>query len=80
MAYPDDLLQLALELADLHPGKAHQPSLRRALSTGYYALFHLLVSEATSNCTDPQFRATLARVFDHGPMNLKTAVQACGAR
>ena len=68
MAYPDDLLQFAQAMANLHPGEAHQPSLRRALSTGYYALFHLLISDAVANCTDRQFRATLARVFDHGPM------------
>jgi hypothetical protein len=66
MAYPDDLLQFAQEIANLHPDKAHQPSLRRAVSTGYYALFHLLISDAIANCTDPQFRAALARVFDHG--------------
>jgi hypothetical protein len=68
MAYPDDLLQFAQEIANLHPDKAHQPSLRRAVSTGYYALFHLLISDAIANCTDPQFRAALARVFDHGSM------------
>ena len=68
MAYPDDLLGLARDIANLHPDEAHQPSLRRAVSTAYYALFHLLVTEAISNCSDPQFRATLARVFDHGPM------------
>jgi hypothetical protein len=68
MAYPDDLLQFAQEIASLHSDEAHQPSLRRALSTAYYALFHLLISDAISNCTDPQFRATLARAFDHGPM------------
>jgi len=68
MAYTDDLLQFAQEMANFHPGEAHQPSLRRAVSTGYYALFHLLISAAIANCTDPQFRATLARVFDHGPM------------
>jgi hypothetical protein len=68
MAYPDDLLQLAQEIANLHPDVAHQSSLRRAVSTGYYALFHLLISDAIATCTDQQFRATLARVFDHGPM------------
>jgi len=31
-------------------------------------LFHLLISDAIAHCNDPQFRATLARVFDHGPM------------
>jgi hypothetical protein len=68
MAYPDDLLQFAQDMANLHPDEAHQPSLRRAVSTGYYALFHLLISDAVANCSDPQFRATLARIFDHGPM------------
>ena len=72
MAYPDDLLQFAQEIANLHPNEAHQPSLRRALSTGCYALFHLLISDAVANCVDPQFRATLARVFDHGPMKQAT--------
>ena len=72
MAYPDDLLQVAHEIANLYPNEAHLPSLRRALSTGYYALFHLLIADAVANCSDPHFRATLARVFDHGPMK-----QAC---
>jgi hypothetical protein len=68
MAYADDLLALAQDVANLHPDEAHQPSLRRALSTAYYALFHLLIADAIANCSDPEFRATLARVFDHGPM------------
>lgn len=68
MAYADDLLQFARDIANLHPDEAHQRSLRRSVSTGYYALFHLLISDAVANCADPQFRATLARVFDHGPM------------
>ncbi|MFN7925821.1 MAG: hypothetical protein U0Q16_37315 [Bryobacteraceae bacterium] len=72
MAYPEDLLNLARELVQLHPAEAHQPSLRRAISTGYYALFHLLISDAVATCTDQRFRALLARVFDHGPMK-----QAC---
>jgi uncharacterized protein (UPF0332 family) len=68
MAYADDLLQLSLEIANLHGSDAHQPSLRRALSTAYYALFHLLISDAISDCNDPQLRAALARLFEHGRM------------
>jgi hypothetical protein len=68
MAYPDELLAFAQEMANHHSDEAHQPSLRRSLSTAHYALFHLLISDAIANCTDPQFRATLARTFDHGPM------------
>jgi hypothetical protein len=68
MAYANELLELAQELANLHPDHPHQPSLRRAVSTAYYALFHLLISEATANWQRPELRAILGRVFDHGPM------------
>ncbi len=68
MAYADELLQLAREIVNLHPNEAHQGSLRRALSTAYYALFHLLISDAVASCTEPRLRASLARMFDHGPM------------
>ncbi|HUD98481.1 MAG TPA: hypothetical protein VMR62_02835 [Bryobacteraceae bacterium] len=71
MSFPDDLLELAQHLADLHPESSHPASLRRAVSTAYYALFHLLISETTANWARPELRATLARCFDHGPM--KTA-------
>src|SRR5437016_4115246 len=69
MTYADELLELAQDIANLHAqDDPHQPSLRRAVSTAYYALFHLLISEATSNWSRPELRATLARVFDHGAM------------
>ena len=71
MAFADDLLEVAQDLASLHPESPHQASLRRAVSTAYYALFHLLISETTANWARPELRATLARCFDHGPM--KTA-------
>jgi hypothetical protein len=71
MAFPDDLLELAQDLANLYPEGPHQASLRRAVSTAYYALFHLLISETTANWARPELRAILGRFFDHGPM--KTA-------
>lgn len=71
MAFPDDLLELAQDLAGFHPEIPHQAILRRAVSTAYYALFPLLISEATANWARPELRATLSRCFDHGPM--KTA-------
>src|SRR5947209_10640692 len=71
MPFPDDLLELARDLVNLHSESPHQASLRRAVSTAYYALFHLLVSEATANWARPELRAILGRCFDHGPM--KTA-------
>jgi hypothetical protein len=72
MAFPDELLQLARHLRDIQP--ADQATLRRAVSTAYYAIFHLLISEATANWAPPEPIAVLARSFDHGPM--KTASEA----
>jgi uncharacterized protein (UPF0332 family) len=72
MGYADDLLRLARQIAELYPNEVHQGSLRRALSTAYYALFHLLIADAVSECESPSFRAAIARLFDHGAMR-----QAC---
>ncbi len=66
MAYPDDLLRLASDLVD--KTGATQADLRRAVSTAYYALFHLLVSEATLNWSRDSSRNALGRMFDHGLM------------
>ena len=68
MGYPHDLLAFARQIAELHPIDAHQPSLRRAISTAYYALFHLLISDAVGYCGDPQLANALSRVFEHGGM------------
>src|ERR1700689_4682899 len=69
MLYHDDLLNQALHLVHLSPST--QASLRRAVSTAYYAVFHLLISEATSNWNNAALRAALGRAYDHGTM--KTA-------
>jgi uncharacterized protein (UPF0332 family) len=71
VALPDDLLQLARHLANLDEPNPRQAALRRAVSTAYYALFHLLVSEATLNWGRIELRPLLGRVFEHG--NMKTA-------
>ena len=68
MLYADELLELARQLANLEPAGAGQASLRRAVSTAYYALFHLLISEATLNWARPELRSDLGRVFEHGKM------------
>jgi hypothetical protein len=78
MPFPDDLLELAQDLADIRHGRPHQARLRRAVSTAYYAIFHLLISEATVNWARPEFRAILARCFDRGPM--KQASEAAVSR
>lgn len=53
-------------VVDLEPG--NQASLRRAVSTAYYAVFHLLIAEATANWANVDARAALGRAFDHGTM------------
>src|SRR5262249_43585932 len=75
MSRADDLLQLAEELANLHAPKHRQAELSRAVSTAYYALFHLLISEATANWSREPLRHALGRVFEHGKMK-----NACDAR
>jgi uncharacterized protein (UPF0332 family) len=68
MPFADDLLELAQHLANLEPENPRQASLRRAVSTAYYALFHLLISEATLNWNRIELRSALGRVFEHGKM------------
>ena len=68
MAYADDLLDLARHLANLEPANPRQACLRRAVSTAYYALFHLLIAEAGLNWARPELRSQLGRVFGHGKM------------
>ena len=69
----DDLLEQSRALLDLDRTKPKQASLRRAISTAYYALFHLLIHEATSRMTlrgvdRTAHRRALSRAFDHGAM------------
>lgn len=68
MAYHDDLLGQALLLVHKEPRNPKQASLRRAVSTAYYALFHLLISEAVANWNRVNLRSALGRAFDHAPM------------
>jgi hypothetical protein len=66
MAYHDDLLTHALEL--VHWSPPTQLTLRRAVSAAYYAVFHFLISEATSNWGNASLRAALGRAYEHGLM------------
>jgi uncharacterized protein (UPF0332 family) len=66
MAYHDDLLSQALEL--VHTSPPTQANLRRAVSAAYYAVFHFLITEATSNWNNVELRAALGRASDHGLM------------
>jgi hypothetical protein len=75
MPFPNDLLEQARHLANREPKRPKQASLRRAVSTAYYALFHLLSMETAKNWRRPTERFTVARMLDHTPM-----VKVCAAK
>jgi hypothetical protein len=68
MSFPNDLLEQARHLANREPKRPKQASLRRAVSTAYYALFHLLGIETAKNWKRPSERFTVARMLDDSPM------------
>jgi uncharacterized protein (UPF0332 family) len=69
MAYHDDLIEHAILLSQYNlPNDPKQADLRRAVSATYYALFHLLTTEAAQNWKHQSQRIRFARMFDHGRM------------
>ena len=68
MAFPDDLLKDAFHLAARGGNNPKQSSLRRAVSTAYYALFHLLVADFVLNWKTEDQRVRLGRMFEHSKM------------
>ena len=69
MPFPNDLLEQARHLANREPKRPKQASLRRAVSTAYYALFHLLSIETAKNWKRPAERFTVARMLEHLSMS-----------
>lgn len=66
---PDHLLEQAERLATAGVGRPRQADLRRAISTAYYALFHLLTRDGAKHvATHPGLRLLLARAYNHGEM------------
>lgn len=78
MALASDLLEQAYHLARREPKRPRQASLSRAVSTSYYALFHLLISEATRNWKQSTQRAAFGRYFQHGSMAKASDKQKAG--
>ena len=71
--YSQDLLQQARHLANLDPKRPKQASLRRSVSTAYYALFHFLIEETTgliigTGSRVAPLRQLAGRAFVHGKM------------
>ncbi|MGA2883398.1 MAG: hypothetical protein ABSG13_31015 [Bryobacteraceae bacterium] len=72
MAFAQDLLKQAFHLLNKESKNPTQASLRRSVSTAYYALFHLLIQDASANWSRADTRDYLARAFEH-----RTMKQAC---
>jgi uncharacterized protein (UPF0332 family) len=78
MSLHADLLAQARPLVSQDPRRPRQASLRRAISTAYYALFHLLISEASAKLvTNASHRRLVSRTFTHAEM-LKTSRSFAG--
>lgn len=70
MPFHQDLLTLARQMVDRNPAAPLEAELRRAVSTAYYALFHLLIHEGTNRLVAAaNLRSRVARTFDHKCMN-----------
>ena len=71
---PDHLLDLADKIARVEVGNPRQASLKRAISTAYYALFHALSQMCVDRTVGSTFRSTrywqivtpIYRAMDHG--------------
>jgi uncharacterized protein (UPF0332 family) len=75
MALAEDLLEQAWHLANLEAKRPKQASLRRAISTAYYAMLHLLVQDAAKRLSPAKPSALaplIGRAFVHSEMK-----QAC---
>jgi uncharacterized protein (UPF0332 family) len=69
MGIAEDLLTLAGRLANPARQYPKQASLRRSISTAYYALFHYLVREGVQGWNGSEaLKAGLGRKFEHSKM------------
>ena len=64
----DDLLEDARHLAAKGDAEKRVSCMRRAVSTAYYAIFHLIVEDFVEHWEFEDQRARLARMFDHKKM------------
>jgi uncharacterized protein (UPF0332 family) len=77
MSLHADLLAQAEQLAQLDLRRPKQASLRRAVSSAYYALFHLLTSEASAlYAIEPGLAARINRTLSHGEMKKASSMIA----
>lgn len=77
MSLAADLLEQAGHLVVRDARRPRQASLRRAISTAYYSLFHLIIDDAVLLLVrSSQLRPTVARSFEH--RHLRSAAEAIG--
>jgi uncharacterized protein (UPF0332 family) len=77
MALHEDLLSQARWLATAEAGNLLSINLRRAISSAYYAVFHLLVAESVALLIPKSpsgLTARVSRSYGHAEMN-----KVCGA-
>lgn len=77
MALAEDLLHHARQIADT--SNPNEAALRRAISTAYYAVFHLLAADIASQsapATPPRLRERVLRALEHSSMK-QTARDFC---
>lgn len=82
MALHHDLLDQANHLATREPRRPRQASLRRAVSSAYYGLFHLLADEGARRLAPSQpaaLRLQVRRAFAHRDMYQACQQFAAGA-
>lgn len=72
MSFSADLITQAWQLAKKEPSRPKQASLRRAVSSAYYGLFHELVSAGATFIVSGRerrpMRSLVSREFDHSVM------------
>lgn len=80
MSLHDDLLEQAAQLTRLDPTRPKQANLRRAVSSAYYALFHLLCGESAGMyAAEFGLAARICRTHNHGDMK-KVSAQFGGSK
>jgi uncharacterized protein (UPF0332 family) len=75
-----DLIEQSRTLAEADPGKPKQVNLRRAISSAYYGLFHMLSGDSAWRMAPAHLglRELFARSFDHGEMKSVCSLFAKG--
>lgn len=71
MTFYQDLAEQAQHLLRREPKRPRQASLRRAVSAAYYAVFHLLLADASAALAKgSDLRLRVQRAFDHKSMKV----------